>query len=192
MKISFEGLPGTQKDQIFQILTEQHGQLIKNSDNLEWYNLFLSDPKKWALSYELNRLINFHYLHDNTESNLYDSLYALKKVYVDYLLHQNIMTKHEYDTFMKYYRLLYTKPDVIIYFYGTFEKSFETSQESAKKKGGYVYSEEEFKQLYYKYEWVFDNNNCSIPIYKVNVEDDINMILANVNEILQKIKDHQD
>lgn len=184
MKISFEGLPGTKKDQIFKILSDK-GLVIKSSEDDEWYHLFLSDPKKFALPYELNRLINFNYLHEE-ESPLYDSLYALKKVYVDYLLHQNILTKYEYDLFMKYYRLLNVKPDIIIYFYGTFENSFQTATESAKRKGGHVYSEEEFKQLYYKYEWVFDNNNCSIPIYKVNIEDELDVILNNVNDILEK------
>lgn len=191
MRISFEGLPGTKKDLIFEKL-EDEGFKIKSSNETEWHYLFLSDSKKFALPYELNRLINFHYHHDDDSTPLYDSLYALKKVYVEYLIHQNIMCKYEYDLFMKYYRLLNVKPDVIIYLYGTFEKSFKMTQESARKKGEYLYSEEEFKQLYYKYECVFDNNNCSIPIYKINIEDDLDMIMASVKEILAKCRERRE
>ena len=302
MKISFEGLPGCRKHEIFLAINKRFGFTFISSFDSEWHQRFLSDPIKYGLAYELNRLMSFYhqsdlYLNfqtvdqqsinqdykeyetlsddsimesddknnfdiddieddevdsednedrnnedrnnndrnndedgnnderindneiildeddikkiDNEHNNrttvtntsiikpkkvLYDSLYSIKKVYVEFMLYKKWMNKYEYDTFMKFYYLIYTPPDVIIYFYGTFENAFNRMKQmtyQTKKTDNqlirYEYSEEEFKKLHYQYEWVFDNNNCRIPIFKINVDDDLTIILNNIEAVLKKI-----
>lgn len=289
MKISFEGLPGCRKHEIFLAINKRFGLTFLSSFDSDSHQRFLSNPTKYSLAYELNRLMSFYHqsnlfeiTHNNdpvppinldykdyydnddldddddldndiTNDNelseysdnkdpfendelpsmddintdghiepiiisekiplvntvsrskkiLYDSLYSLKKVYVEFLTHQGWMNKYEYDTFMKFYYLLYTPPDVIIYFYGTFENAFNRMKQMSQQPIisssendniqndnqliRYNYSEEEFKKLHYQYEWVFDNNNCKIPIFKINVDDDLNVILNNIQAVLDKV-----
>jgi len=263
MKISFDGLPGCRKHEIFSAINKRFGLTFQSSFDSEWHQRFLSDPTKYSLAYELNRLMSFYqqsdlflnihteqplinsdfkdYDEDNsdisdseysdeitdlnnldeddilnespekktfssnnllitttttvvnkptkTKKILYDSLYSLKKVYIEFLLHQGWLNKAEYDIFMKYYYLLYTPPDVIIYFYGTFENVFNRMKQMSHNNQLviYNYSEEEFKRLHYSFEWAFNNNNCRIPIFKINVDDDLDVILNNIHAVLNKI-----
>jgi len=184
--ISIEGLPGCRKDEIYQALKEKHSLDVNRSDTKEWQELLVSNPEKWILAYQMNRLITLNYQYSGSGS-LYDSMYSIKKVYVEYLLRQNTLTTQEYDVFMRYYNLMFKAPDVIIYFFGTFENTYRRMLE--KSGSNHVsYSEEEFKQLHYQYEWVYDNNNCRIPIYKVNIDDKLDNILRNVVDIIEKTK----
>lgn len=302
MKISFEGLPGCRKKEIFQAIDQKFGYKFNSSHDFNWHRRFLANPQKYSLTYELNRLIQFYHQFDNknqnkldpenssdkrnssdrknssdsekrnrldsgknksdnTQHQLYDSLHSLKNVYVDYLVHQKWMNRSEYEVFMKFYRLLYVPPDIIIYFYGTFENTYRRMKNEVKESFSppdsidyltdhqlllnpinldpiellnreiileddlslisdddlqveeltqedllinekfshseedllsesyrYDYSKEEFKKLHYQFEWVFDNNNCRIPIFKVNIDDDLDVILNNLADILRKVE----
>tara|TARA_R100001163_G_C5068402_1_gene208660 strand:- start:11298 stop:12113 length:816 start_codon:yes stop_codon:yes gene_type:complete len=118
-----------------------------------------------------------------------DSSYSLRNVYIDYLKHCGWINEEEYSIFDRIYRSTYKVPQVMIYFFGSFENCYRRMLEEAKTdpENQYVYSEEEFKKLHYQYEWIFDTNNCQIPIYKVSVEDDIDSIIGNIKEILERI-----
>ena len=180
-------MPGCRKGEIIKCLKDKFNLETNTTDDPEWDHLFISDPKKNALGYELNKLINFNYSYESG-NKLYDSLYALKKIYVEYLSHQGTMGKNDYDIFMKYYRLIYQQPDVIIYFYGTYENTFKRMNDTADKlkTDRHKYTNDEFNKLHFLYEWVFDNNNCRIPIFKVSVDDELPAILTNIKSILEK------
>ena len=185
MKITFEGLPGTRKDEIFLWLKKNMEINIPIQNNIEWDQLYLTDQSKYALGYYFDKLINLYYQFENQDSSkFFNSIYAFKKVYLEILLHHNTITQYEYDLFMKYYRLMYQKPDIIIYFFGTFENSYQRALENAQQNKTHIYSQEEFKQLYYQYESVFDNDNCNIPIFKVNIDDSFKYVTQNLKEII--------
>lgn len=185
-RISIEGLPGTKKQLILSALRNKLNKQIHPSYDPEWHQTFLSDPEKYAFSYELNRLITLHHQYDD-EVPLFESAHAMKKVYIDFFLQKGYINQKEYEVFMKYYNELYQQPDIIIYFYGTFEPIFEASKQNALTNSLHLYNQDDFKTLYYKYEWVFDTNNCLIPIYKVSIDDDLDQIIRNLEEILDKI-----
>lgn len=184
--ISIEGLPGTKKQLILSALRNKLKKAIHPSFDPEWHQNFLANPNKFAFSYELNRLITLHHQYEDTIP-IFESAHALKKVYVDFFVQKGYIDQKEYEVFMKYYHELYQQPDVIIYFYGTFEPVYENSKQNALTNSLHLYSENDFKALYYRYEWVFDTNNCLIPIFKVNIDDDLEMILRNIEEIFDKI-----
>jgi len=184
--ISIEGLPGTKKQLILSALTSKLDLKIHPSFDPEWHQLFVSNPSKYALSYELNRLITLHHQYED-KTQIFESAHALKKVYVDFFMQKGYLDQKEYELFMKYYHELYQQPEIIIYFYGTYEPIFENSQNNAVINNLTIYSPEDFKALYYKYEWVFDINNCFIPIYKVNIDDSLDHIVNNIEIIFDHI-----
>jgi len=189
MKISIEGLPGCKKLPIIKILREKHGLTVATGLPVkQLIDSYRDNPRKYALSYLLDRLVTYHqgWAHhdddDEPRNCLFESLYALRKVYAEYLLGEGVIEQHEYDSFMKVYHLIHERPDIIIYFYGDVDESYNRTVES-----GCNYTLEEYKKLQCQYEWAFDANNCKIPIYKVNINDDLPRIERNVLEILDKL-----
>ena len=159
MKISLEGLPGCKKDLIYHILKEEHGYNVLTSQNPEMFELFISNPDRYALSFEIDQLLRTESnlrqaVNETNESNntpdvagkqliMYDSLHSLKEVYLEHLMNKKILNGHEVEIFHRLHHLLYSPPDAIIYFYGDLDKCYERSKSGAKK-----YTYEEFKNLY--------------------------------------------
>jgi len=193
MIISFDGLPGCIKHQIYAAVQEKSGKqifLTRTDPNL--HQAFIRNPKEHSFMYETNRLLSFSERYAESSGSkplLIDSLYSLKNIYIDYLKHKEYLTDLEYSTFNRLYTQLYQEPQVIIYLFGTFENTYRRMKESVEhdRLNEYDYSEDEFKKLHYQFEWIYDINNCQIPIYKVSVEDDLDSIVRNIEEILKKI-----
>jgi thymidylate kinase len=156
---------------------------------------FVNHPVRWAFTYETHRLLGLDELIntdlvENYNGNpdrqiIVDGMYSSRHVYANYLKHQEWITDREFTILDKLYKRLFTEPKVIIYLFGTFDNNFQRM--SGGSGGDNKYTEEEFKKLHYQFEWVFDTNNCQIPIYKVSVEDDLESIVGNIREILEKV-----
>ena len=193
MIISIEGLPGCRKREIYsRIEHELQVRVIRMSEqDREFHKRFLENPSKLGLVYEINRLLGICEQLDIAEDQLVivDSIFSLRNVYIYYLRDHGWLTDEEVATFERLYHRIMHIPKVMIYLFGSFEKSFERMRSEVKLEQDeqYEYDEEEFKKLHYQFEWVFDTNNCEIPIYKVSVEDDIDSIIRNFREIFDKI-----
>ena len=196
MIISFEGLPGCRKDEIFKALHNLgiHVNSTRHSD-ADFDQTFVITPTRWAFTYETNRLLGLDELINTDLVENYnglvadrhiivDGLYSLRHVYANYIKHQNWITEREFNILDKMYKRLFTEPKILIYLFGNFDNNYQRTLVS----GEYKFSKEEFKKLHYQYEWVFDTNNCQIPIYKVSVEDDLESIVGNIREILQNLQ----
>lgn len=190
MIISFDGLPGCNKKQIYKAIEKKLGKKVfLTRPDSKLHQEFIKNPAQNSFIYETNRLLSFTEKYQQSQTILVDSLYSLKNIYVDYLKHKEYLTDLEYSTFNRIYKQLYQEPQVIIYLFGTFENTYDRMKTNVEKdrSNKYDYSEDEFKKLHYQFEWIFDINNCQIPIYKVSVEDNIDSIVRNIEEILRKI-----
>ncbi|MEO0236697.1 MAG: hypothetical protein ABIN35_00495 [candidate division WOR-3 bacterium] len=84
-------------------------------------------------------------------------------------------------------------PDIIIYLFCLpqvcFERYVTRLIDSAKDiNNSYRFYERDFFQhLHLKYECLYDDVNCSIPIYKINSQEDPSMVLNNIEDIIQQI-----
>jgi hypothetical protein len=155
---------------------------------------FTSDPIKWSLTYQSHKMLGIdelinHDLVTNYTGNprrqvIVDDLYSMRHVYVNYLRRQDLITEPEFDILDKLYKRLFVEPKVIIYLFGTFDSNYKRM---LSESGELKYTKEEFKKLQYQFEWIYDTNNCHIPIYKISVEDSIESIVNNIREILEKI-----
>jgi thymidylate kinase len=198
MIISFEGLPGTYKTELYSALDKGYHIKIKRYCDIAADNLFQSDPAKYSLTYELDRLKTIYKMfNENTDTNssnniitrnngcYYDGLYALREVYVNSLKQRDFLDKYQMEVFQGYHELLMKKPDYIIYLYGNLDTSYKRAIANTDNK---VFSDfDDYKTLHYQYEWVFDITNCKIPMYKVTIEDDQDVVLENIVDILSKI-----
>jgi len=180
MIITVEGLPGCRKDEIFKAL-EQIGIHIHSTKSGIRAGLT-------GFSDEIQRFINLDEMITSDLVENYtgsakrliwvDGMYSMRHVYANCLKHDKLISEQEYNLIDKLHKRLFNEPNIIIYLFGTFDSNFNRASESGLK-----YTEEEFKQLHYQYEWVFDTNNCHIPIYKVSIEDDLESIIGNIKAI---------
>jgi hypothetical protein len=216
MIVSIEGLPGCRKTEIFKHFKDKFGIEVLSNFNPKLHQLYLKDPGKYALSYELDRLIKIYEQHTKAEISiseeeevesddtsepaekststelterwphlqLFNTLHAYCEVYLHHLHHNSVMSKHDLEIVRKLHRLLYQPPDFVIYLYGNLSTCYERSQ-----KEQHVHKFDEYKSLQYQYEWVFDVNNCRIPLFKVNVDDDFDKIMQNLCVILDKLNE---
>lgn len=193
MKISFEGLPGTRKNEILNILQEKHSLKIIRENNQEWFDYFNEDRQNNCLAYQLYKLIFYHDQLKQESNSLFSSLCSLRHVYLDYFFKHEYLNQKQYELLVEYYNTFYTEPDYIIYFYGTYENTQARlmAKNSPQLDTTSMDKEDQFKQLYYHYEWQFDNNNCHVPIFKVNIDDDMENIIRNIVHILEKIENQQ-
>lgn len=179
MIISLEGLPGCRQDEICQQLKLKDIEVKKcTPKSIENGNGFC---------YQLDWLSRYALQQDDSFS-VHESIYAYKELYPTFSAHKNWyhLTDYEGEIFSRYCDLHYRSPDVIIYLYGNLEKCYERTTPLEQQ-----YSFEDFKELYYQFEWTFDVTTCKVPMYKINVEDDIENVVLNIAEIFSKIKENK-
>jgi Deoxynucleoside kinase len=180
MIISFEGLPSSRKAEIYDILYTKYGINVKRYKNDELYKSYRTDIKKYVETYQYDRLQQLIIQYE-MEGHIYNSLHSNGEVYLYLLQYQNIIDKVQADVLSRFYKLFYKPPTYIIYLYGDLEKCFNRMEKQDK------IPLDEYKTLHYQYEWVFDITNCKIPVYKVNIDDTLDMIITNIVDILNKI-----
>ena len=196
MIISIEGLPGCKKDEIFKALHNLTGLNIHSMRHAtaDLESKFTSDPVRWSLAYQTHKMLGMdeminHDLVENYTGNpkrqvIVDDLYSMRHVYVNFLRRQDMISEAEFVMLDKLYKRLFVEPKVIIYLFGTFDNNYKRMlSESGEPK----YNKDDFKKLQYQFEWIYDTNNCQIPIYKVSIEDSTESIVNNIRVILENI-----
>lgn len=160
------------------------GCLVFQVNHPEITQSMIKNPERFAFTSQMSYLINYHHFLRNQMGDLIlvDSLYSLKHVYQEYLLKRKWISEAENQVFLMAEQDLIAQPDIIIYFYGTFDNTYQRMKDNGNR-----FSLDEFKDLHYHFEWTYDLNNCQIPIYKVNVDDSLPNIVRNVKAILDKI-----
>lgn len=208
MIISFEGLPGCRKTELFNELIKYGINVKKKGDgSLDGNNAKLksggssSSNNSSSSSGSSNGVGSINYLNDEIgrlmkifksykdKGEYYSSTYSLKEVYVNHLYENKFITVDEFEAFNTIYNDLYVKPDYIIYLYGDINDGFVRYSNKKRNKKNFIKTMDDYVKLYRRFEWVFDMNNNKIPIFKVCVDDTIQSILSNVLSILTIINE---
>lgn len=110
------------------------------------------------------------------------SPYTIQHVLSPILLKRSYLHKEELKLQETLIDLIGWTPDIIIYL----DCSPEVCLKRCAKAGKSV-DKVQMKELFDQYEWVLDQTNCDIPVYRVNTNDDITSVLYNVTNILNSI-----
>ena len=145
--------------------------------------------KRYALGFQLQILHDQYRLPwEMGKLNIYErSPYTLKNIFGDLLYEQNQFDPQEYKLHNTYVETLGWTPDVIIYLYCDPEICHQrvntrfSIDEDSKMTLNYL------NKLHLKHEIVFDDMNCSIPIYKINSMEDTETVYKNILDILNKL-----
>jgi len=165
---------------------EQHGYHVHYNDQIDHSELtqkYQSDMKRYSLAYNLQQLHNYiHTPHETGGIHIFEgSPYTLKKVYCDLLYEKNCFDADEYRIYNIYSDTLGWTPDVIIYLYCDPNVCYERN---IKRKCLYSPNIEYLKDIHFKYEITCDEVNCSIPIYKINAQENSNSVIRNLTDII--------
>jgi len=197
MKILIEGLPGTKKDLIFNFLEDKYRVEI---NRLRWgpacHHHYINNNTHDIFPMESELLVQAKEKED--KFIIHESQYSINNVYVPfYYENRDDSEDHQVDLLKNMEKLLLKDADVIIYLFGDLDKCYERYVEKVNNGSGLfgprlAMSKTSFTNLYSKYEWAFDSHNCNINLYKINVEEDFEMVVASILNILKQIVKSKD
>ena len=107
------------------------------------------------------------------------------------LFEEEIFDQQEYELHNLYVNKIGWKPDAIIYLYCDPDVCYERIKTRFSIAGDNQLTIDYLKKLHIKHEIVFDDLNCSIPIYKVNSMEDPLTVYQTITEIIDIIKKNQ-
>jgi len=117
---------------------------------------------------------------------IHDSEYSIVHVYSEYFFEQGLLSEYELAQLHKLGDYLIAKEDVIIYLFGNLNDCYQRYLKELQKNEPKM-NFETFRGLYSKYEWAFDSHNCQTKLYKINVEEDLEQVIASILAILKQI-----
>ena len=190
MRISIDGNIGAGKTFYLKKL-EEDGYIVHHEDTKkwsQWLQKYNGNMKRYAMGFQLQILldqINMPYVEKRL--NLYErSPYTLKNVFGDLLAEEDLFDQDECKIHNEYIEKFGWKPDIIIYLYCDPNECFDRINNRKYVDGDHKLKQSYITDIHLKHETVFDDLNCSIPIYKVNSQEDQSTVYANIVEILKK------
>ena len=188
MRISIEGNIGSGKTFYLDKLKKDNYAIIHDLIDSQtqistWLKKYDSNPDRYSFGLQMQILqdyIKLPYVKNNI--NIYESSpYTLKNVYGKILYDEKHLDKDEYLLHNSYINDFGWMPDIIIYLYCDPEICYERVKNKSRVSCDY------FKKLHLINERTFDDLNCSIPIYKVNSQEDTNNVYKNIKTICDEI-----
>lgn len=195
MRIAIDGNIGSGKT--FYLNKLQNEGYIVNHEDIskwsQWLQKYHSDMNRYALGFQLQILYDQTQLpYKPSQLNIYErSPYTLKNIFGDMLFEEQLFDKQEYELHNLYVKKIGWKPDVVIYLYCDPDICYERIKDRLSVAGDNQLTVDYLKKLHIKHEIVFDDLNCSIPIYKVNSMEDTETVYNTIVEIIETLKKNQ-
>lgn len=156
-----------------------------------WLNKYYKDMNKYALGLLMKILYDRHQSSkDHSEKQLVvfeRSPYTTNKIFKELMYENGDLDDDEYKLEAEYYNLLSWEPDIIIYLYCDPMICQERINLRSKIPGDNDITIDYLKKLHLKHETTLDSMNCSIPIYKVNSQEDPENVYRSIKTILNNI-----
>lgn len=193
MRIVFDGNIGSGKTCYLKKL-EQDGFLVNHEDIMkwsDWLKKYNNNMNRFALGFQLQILYDqLHLPYHTNKINIYErSPYTLQNVFGELLFEDNIFDKTEYQLHNLYVEKFGWVPDAIIYLYCDPEICYQRTKKRLSVSGDEDLEQNYFDKLHARHEIVFDELNCQIPIYKINSQEDSDVVYGNILDILGKLND---
>ncbi len=192
-KIAIDGNIGSGKTFYINKLKKDGYTIINCENNTKKSNVsekYEKNMERYSLALNLEILQNWKKLHYNPNMiNIYEqSPYTSINILADLLHEEKIFDTDEYNLYKLYAKDIWI-PDIIIYLFCDpdicqerykLENNLSTDSNQLTKKG--------FEKIHLKHEIVFDEVNCQIPIYKINSQEDSDLVYLNICDVLKKIE----
>jgi len=184
MKILIEGIPGTKKGLIYQKLRNTYDiEVWRKRKRINW------DLKTQCFQMEVDFMLQSK--EEEDQYMIHDSEYSIVHVYSELFHDLGYLNQHELEQLHKLGDFLVIEGNVIIYLFGDLEMCYKRYLEEIEETED-IMDQKTFQDLYSKYEWVFDSHNCKTKLYKVNIEENLDQVVASILVILQQIVEFRD
>lgn len=116
MRICIEGNIGAGKSAVLTSLSEKFNVIQEPVDQWsEWLMEFYRDKKRWAFGLQMQVLLSFAQMEQNTHAIIERSILTGRHVFTQMLYNQGYISEKEWLVYRQYYDLVEWMPDVIVY-----------------------------------------------------------------------------
>ena len=190
MRISIEGLHGSGKTLLLNLLHKLNYNTRHTCPNNVWEELYQSDPHRYYLGYMLNILLNqINQSYNLSDIFLYEnSPYTLQHVFSLTNVSHNCLHPEEQQLLTTISEKLSWHPECIIYL--DCDPQVCLDRLIKQNNSSTLLSLEEMVNHAIEFDWILDSSNCAIPVYRVNANDNPINVFYHVLQILFQIKRH--